>query len=65
MCETLTHRRLALEAHLKHVVVFCGEGKLALGCIFFHIEDVSRGVCDLTGLQHLIFSKSQTADKYM
>lgn len=37
---SLTHRKLALKAGLKHVIVFSGEGKLALSGILFSIQDV-------------------------
>lgn len=33
--DILTHLRLAFKAHLKHVIILCGEGELAFGCIFF------------------------------
>jgi len=37
---SLTYRKLALKAGLKHIIVFSGEGKLALSGVLLGIQDV-------------------------
>lgn len=44
---TLTHGRFALKAHLKHVIVLCGECKLSFCCIFLGVKRVAGGICNL------------------
>lgn len=44
---TLTHGGFAFKANFKHVVVFCGESKLSLCCIFLGVKCVAGRVCYL------------------
>lgn len=44
---TLTQGELAFKAHLKHVIILCGECKLSFCCIFLGVKSVTGGICDL------------------
>lgn len=62
---TLTHRWFALKAHLKHVVVFCGECKLSFCCIFLGVESVAGWICNLQGKKKQeIVSFNTTGSRY-